>query len=163
IGLAWTGAMAWGALSGMEVTLAALLVSAAVWAHARRHDGWTALWAALAVLARPEALILVPLLVVARPPTIQRTLLFSVVTVLVLAPAVAFSRATVGSPMPATATAKIEGGLLGWLSGMREPVRVTWLTRPAEFLGAWISWLWLTDWLLPVALGVALALVWRWP
>jgi len=163
IGLAWTGAMAWGAFSGMEVTLAALLVAAALWAHARRHDAWTALAVALATLARPEALIAVPLFLVARRLTVRRALLFAGVTAAVLAPAVAFSLATVGSPMPATAGAKIEGGLFGRLSGMREPPRVTWLSRPAEFFGGWVSWLWTTDWLLPLALLVALVLVWRRP
>ncbi len=161
VGLGWTGAMAWGALSGMEVTLAALLVAASLFAHARGRDVWTALWAALAVLARPEALVLVPLLAVARPLTIRRALLFAGITAAVLAPFVAFSLATVGSAVPATASAKIEGGLFGWLSGVREPARVTWLSRPAEFFGGWIRWLWTTDWLLP--LGLLAALMWRRP
>ena len=161
IGLAWTGAMAWGALSGMEVTLAALLVAASLLAHARGHDLRTALWAALATVARPEALIMVPLLVVARRLTIRRALLFAGVTAIVLAPAVAFSLATVGSAVPATASAKIEGGLFGWLSGVREPARVMWLSRPAEFFGGWARWLWTTDWLLPLGLVAALVLVWR--
>jgi hypothetical protein len=163
IGLSWTGAMAWGALSGMEVTLAALLVAGALLAHARRHDFRTALLAALAVVARPEALIVVPLLAVARPLTVRRALLFAGVTALVLAPAVAFSLATVGSAVPATASAKVEGGLLGWLAGVREPARVTWLSRPAEFLGGWVAWLGATDWLLPAALLAGLVLVWRRP
>jgi len=37
---------------------------------------------------------------------------------LVMAPVVAFSYATVGAPYPATAAAKVEGGLLGWLGGI---------------------------------------------
>jgi hypothetical protein len=163
IGLAWTGAMAWGAFSGMEVSLAALLVAASLLAHARGHVVWTALWAALAAVARPEALILVPLLAVARPLTLRRALLFVGLTAVVLAPAVLFSLATVGSPVPATASAKIEGGLLGRLSGVREPAYVTWVSRPAEFLGAWVRWLASTDWLLPALLLVALVLVWRRP
>jgi arabinofuranosyltransferase len=163
IGLAWTGAMAWGAFSGMEVTLAALLVAASLLAHARGHDAWTALWAALAVIARPEALVLVPLLAVARPLTARRAVVFGAITAAVLAPAVLFSLATVGSPMPATASAKIEGGLLGWLSGVREAPKITWLLRPAEFFSAWVTWLAMTDWLLPVMLLVALVLVWRRP
>ncbi|HMH49009.1 MAG TPA: hypothetical protein VK548_02170 [Candidatus Acidoferrum sp.] len=161
VGLGWTGAMAWGALSGMEVTLAALLVGASLLAHARSRDVWTAVWAALAGVARPEALILVPLLAVSRPLTIRRVLLFAGITAMVLAPFVGFSLATVGSPVPATASAKIEGGLLGWLSGVREPARVTWLSRPADFFGGWVRWLWTTDGLLPLALLVALVLVWR--
>lgn len=162
IGLGWTGAMAWGALSGMEVTLAALLVAAALLAHARDRDLWTALWAALAVLARPEALVLIPLLVVARPLTVRRVVVFALVTTVILTPAVLFSLATVGSPVPATASAKVEGGLLGWLSGVREGARVTWVSRPAAFFGAWVRWLATTDWLLPVALFPALGLAgWR--
>jgi hypothetical protein len=163
VGLAWTGAMAWGALSGMEVTLAALLVAAALLAHARGRDVWTALWAALAALARPEALILVPLLAVARPLTTRRAVVFAGVTAVVLAPAVIFSLATVGSPVPATASAKVDGGLLGWLSGVREPAQVVWVRRPAEFFGAWVAWLWRTDWLLPLLLTAALGLVCRRP
>lgn len=163
IGLAWTGAMAWGALSGMEVTLAALAVAAALLTHARGREGATAVCAALAPLARPEALILVPLLVLARPLTLRRVTLYAGVTAVVLAPAVGFSLATVGSPLPATAGAKVEGGLLGWLAGVREPARVTWLSRPAEFLGGWIGWLATTDWLLPVGLAAAVLLVWRRP
>ncbi len=163
VGLAWTGAMAWGALSGMEVPLAALLVAAALLAHARGRDGWTALWAALAVLARPEAIILVPLLAIARPLTIRRALVFAAVTALVVSPAVAFSLATVGAPIPATAAAKIDGGLVGWLLGVREPASTTWLVRPAEFLRGWVAWLRLTDWLLPMVLLPALIGVWWRP
>jgi hypothetical protein len=163
IGLGWTGAMAWGALSGMEVTLAALVVAAALLAHARGHEAMTAIFAALAPLARPEALILVPLLALARPVTVRRVALYAGVTAVVLAPAVAFSVATVGSPFPATAGAKVEGGLLGWLAGVREPARVTWLERPADFLGGWARWLATTDWMLPIALAAALVVVWRRP
>jgi len=163
IGLAWTGAMAWGALSGMEVTLAALLVAASLLAHARGRDLWTAIGAAAAALARPEAIVLVPLLAIARPLTMRRALLFGGITVAMLAPAVAFSLATVGSPVPASASAKIEGGLVGWLSGVREPARVTWVSRPAAFVGGWVAWLWTTDWLLPLALLAALVLVWWRP
>lgn len=163
VGLAWTGAMAWGALSGMEVTLAALLVTASLLTHARGRAAWTALWAALAAVARPEALILVPLLAVARPLTARRAVLFAVITAVVLAPAVLFSLATVGSPLPATASAKVEGGLVGWLSGVREVATITWLWRPAQFFRAWVKWLAMTDWLLPVVLLSAIVLVWRRP
>jgi hypothetical protein len=163
IALAWAGAMAWGALSGMEVPLAALLVAGALLAHARGRDAWTALWAALAVVARPEALILLPLLAVARPLTVRRALLFAGIGIVVVSPAVVFSLATVGAPIPATAAAKIEGGLVGWLLGVREAAARTWIQRPAEFVGAWVAWLGLTDWLLPVALLPALVLVWRRP
>ena len=74
IALVWMGPVVWGALSGMEVSLAALLVAAALLAHARDHTFATAACAALAVLARPEALLLVPFLVAARPLTLRRHL-----------------------------------------------------------------------------------------
>jgi hypothetical protein len=163
IAFSWTGAMAWGALSGMEVALGALLVGAALWAAPDGRPFWTSLWAALATLARPEALIVVPLFAAARPLTWRRALLFAGVTAAVLAPAVGFSLATVGSPMPATASAKIEGGLVGWLAGMREPWTTTWLTRPADFFRSWVAWLGTIDRLLPLGLAAALAMIWRRP
>src|SRR5262249_37035023 len=67
--LMWMGPVVWGSLSGMEVSLAALLMAAALLAHARDRALATAVCAALAVLARPESLLLVPLFVVARPVT----------------------------------------------------------------------------------------------
>jgi hypothetical protein len=160
VALHWCGPVAWGALSGMEVSLALALVAASLLAHARRATVVTALLAALAALARPEAILLVPLLVLAGELSIRRVLLFAAVTALVLAPSVAFSLATVGAPVPATAAAKVEGGLLGWLAGVREPLARTVLGRPAEFFSGWITWLWSTHWLLPVALGPAVAVAW---
>jgi hypothetical protein len=159
--LLWTGAMAWGALSGMEVTLAALLVASALLALARDATWTTALAGALAALARPEALLLLPLLVVARPLTARRVLVFGLVAVAVLAPFVVFSYATVGRPLPATAAAKVEGGLLGWLAGIREPATVTWLTRPRDFGLEWLRWLFQTHVLLPLALPAVAAAWWR--
>lgn len=161
VALVWTGAFAWGALSGMEVPLAALLVAAALWAHARDRLWWTAAFAALAVLARPEASLLVPLLLLARPLSWRRAGVFVVVTAAVLAPAVAFSLVTVGTAVPTTATAKIEGGLLGWLAGVREPVWRLAVARPWEFLREWVTWLAATHWLLPVLLPPAVVLAWR--
>src|SRR5439155_20569490 len=117
----------------------------------------------LAVVARPEALILVPLLAVARPLTVRRALLFAGITAVVVSPAVAFSVATVGAPIPATAAAKIDGGLVGWLLGVHESAARTWVARPAEFVRAWVRWLATTDWLLPVALLSAFVLVWKRP
>lgn len=161
VGLAWTGAMAWGALSGMEVTLAALLVAAALLAHARGATALTALAAALAVLARPEAIVLVPLFLFAERPTLRRVAIFAGITALVLAPSVAFSLLTVGAPFPATAAAKVEGGLLGWLAGVREsPVR-TFLLRPREFLTDWTAWLVSTHWLLLLAFPAIVVVGWR--
>src|SRR6267378_3212307 len=80
VALLWAGPVAWGALAGMEVGLAALLVAAALLAHARDSTGGTALLAALAVLARPESAVLVPLLLLARPVTGGRAAIFVGVT-----------------------------------------------------------------------------------
>ena len=67
VALVWSGPMAWGPLSGMEVALAApwwpprCSLTRAIGPRGR------ALAAALAVLARPESLLLLPLLLLARP------------------------------------------------------------------------------------------------
>ncbi len=160
VGLVWTGAMAWGALSGMEVSVASLLVAAALLAQARGSAAGAAVAAALAALARPEAIVLVPLLAVAERLTLRRVAIFAGVTALVLAPAVLFSLATVGTPIPATAAAKIEGGLIGFLSGVRESPAETWVRRPWHFLVAWIGWLASTHWLLPLAVAPGIAIAW---
>ncbi|HET7340247.1 MAG TPA: hypothetical protein VFL90_02205 [Methylomirabilota bacterium] len=161
VALTWTGPIAWGALSGMEVGLAALLVAAALWAHARERVWATALLAALAVAARPESALLIPLLLLARPLTPHRLVAFVALPALVLAPFVAFSWATVGAPYPATAAAKVEGGLLGWLGGIREPITLTLGARPWAFLREWALWLWRTHALLPLALLPGVPLAWR--
>ena len=134
IALSWMGPIAWGALSGMEVSLAALLVAGALLAHARDRELATAACVALAVLARPEALLLVPFFVASRPLTVRRVSVFAVVTLVVVAPAVLFSLWTAGTPYPATAAAKVEGGLVGWLGGVREPAALTWIRRPLAYL-----------------------------
>lgn len=160
VALLWAGPVAWGALSGMEVALAALLVAAALLAHARERTWWTAVLAALAVLARPESALLLPLLLVARPVTRGRLAVFVGVAVVVLTPAVWLSLRTSGTLVPATAAAKIEGGLLGWLGGTHEPLRRALLGRPWQFLREWVEWLWLVNWLLPVLLLPALVVTW---
>jgi hypothetical protein len=161
IGLAWAGPIAWGALSGMEVSLAALLVSAALLAHARGRTFPTAVLVAAAALARPEALILVPLVALAARDPLRRVAAFALVTAVVVAPAVGFSLATAGTPLPVTAAAKIEGGLIGWLGGVRESAFDTWIGRPLAFAHAWVAWLAGTHWLLPAALLLAIPVVWR--
>ncbi len=162
IALLWMGPVAWGALSGMEVSLGALLVAAALLAHARDHRPATAVCAALAVLARPEALLLIPFFVAARPLTIRRIAWFAVATTVVVAPAVLFSLWTAGTPYPATAAAKVEGGLVGWLGGVREPAALTFITRPFAFFTEWLVWLATIHWLLPLVLAPALVLTWKY-
>ena len=161
IALTWMGPVVWGALSGMEVSLAALLVAGALLAHARERVLASAACAALAVLARPEALLLVVFLAAARPLTVRRVAVFAAVTTVVVAPAVFFSLWTAGTPYPATAAAKVEGGLVGWLGGVREPAALTFVGRPLTFLKEWIVWLGTIHWLLPVALIPALVLTWQ--
>jgi arabinofuranosyltransferase len=161
IALTWTGAMTWGALSGMEVSLAALCVAAALLAHAHGHVAATSALAASAALARPEAVLLLPLLALAAPFRVRRLATFTIVAALVLSPAVGFSLATVGRPIPATAVAKVQGGLVGLLLGVHEPLVTTWISRPWEFLGAWVRWLASTHWLLPLAIVPGILIAWR--
>jgi hypothetical protein len=161
VALLWMGPIAWGALSGMEVTLAALLVAGALLAHAADRVAATATLAALAIVARPEAGLLVPFLALARPLTPARVAAFVLVPLAVAAPVVAFSFATAGAPYPATAAAKIEGGLIGWLGGGHEPLLTALATRPWAFAREWVAWLWRTHALLPLALAPAIVLAWR--
>ena len=156
----WSGAAQWGALSGMEVSLAALLVAATLLAHARQRFGWVAVLASLAVVARPETLILVPLLALGQPLTVRRAAVFLSTIALITAPAIAFSLMTVGAPIPATAAAKVEGGLIGWLAGVREPWVQTLFGRPWSFLKDWVFWLFSTHWLLPLSL-LGFVIAWR--
>jgi hypothetical protein len=152
IALCWSGPFVWGALSGMEVTLAALLVTVAMLALARDRVVLTAVAGALATLARPEAIVLFPLLALASRPTPRRLAAFAAIVIVVLVPFMAFCWATTGTPIPATASAKVEGGLLGRLIGIREAVRLTWIDRPLAFASEWIIWLARTHPLLPLAL-----------
>jgi hypothetical protein len=160
VALVVTGALTWGALSGMEVSLAAALVAGALLAHVRGTTLLSVILASLATLARPEASLLLPALFFARPVSGRRLLIFVVVPAIALAPFVAFCLATVGAPLPATAAAKVEGGLVGWLSGVTTPARLTFVERPWTFFEEWLGWLWTTHWLLPLALGPALVAVW---
>lgn len=159
--LAWLPPMVWGALSGMEVGLAALLVAAALLASAREAPGLTALFGALAALARPESILLVPLLAVARRPTARHLGVFTAVAAVVLLPAIAFSWATVGGPLPATAVAKVDGGLVGFFRGVHEPAARLLFERPWAFLVDWAQWLTATHALLVPAAAAGATLAWR--
>ena len=157
----WSAPMVWGALSGMEVTLAALLVTAALVAHAAGRAPIVAALAGLAVLARPESVLLVPLLWLAGPLTVRRSAIMWGLPTVILLPWVAFNVRTAGTPLPATAAAKIEGGLVGLLSGARESAATTFLSRPWQFEREWIAWLASVNVLLPVLLLPGLWVLWR--
>jgi hypothetical protein len=158
---AWSAPMVWGALSGMEVTLAALLVTAALVAHVEGRAAPSAALVGLAVLARPESVLLVPLLWLAGPLTARRSATALGIPALLLLPWVAFNLRTSGTPLPTTAAAKIEGGLLGLLEGARESAAMTFLSRPWQFEREWIGWLLSVNVLLPVLLLPGLWVLWR--
>jgi len=153
--------MVWGALSGMEVTLAALLVTAALAAHVAGRAPVSAAFLGLAVLARPESVLLVPLLWLAGPLTPKRSAIVWGLPAVILLPWVAFNVRTSGTPLPATAAAKIEGGLVGLLSGARESAATIFLSRPWQFEREWIAWLASVNLLLPVLLLPGLWVLWR--
>jgi hypothetical protein len=156
-----TGPLVWGALSGMEVCLAALLVTAALLRHTDGRDWAPALLLGLATLARPEALLLVPLVWMARPITWRRTAIFVGVTAVCLAPWVAFNLVTAGTPLPATASAKVDGGLVGFLAGTRESARWMLFERPEQFELEWFEWLWSVNVVLPFLILGGLWAIWR--
>jgi arabinofuranosyltransferase len=154
-----SGPLLWGALSGMEVTLAALLTTAALLCHTR-GDVWASGWLlGLATLARPEAILLVPLTWVAGRLSIRRGALLLLPVVVLVAPWVAFNLWTTGGPLPATAAAKIEGGLVAVLGGRPEPLSVM-LERSLEFAREWVAWLWSVNAVLPFLLIPGLWTVW---
>ncbi len=149
---ALSGPIVWGALSGMEVSVAALLVTAALLLHATGRAWPAAAMLGLGAIARPEALLLLPLCWLAGPRTWRRALAWGAPVAVCLGPWVAFNLATIGAPWPGTAAAKVEGGLVGFLGGIREPFRTALLTRPWQFATEWVGWLWRTDALVPILL-----------
>ena len=161
VATALSGPMLWGALSGMEVALAALLVTAGLCVRPAASAWIPALLLGLAALARPEAVILVPLVVLAGPLRGRRVAVSAGVVALVLAPWAVFNLWTTGSPLPATASAKVTGGLVGLLAGLREPVRTALIERPWQFEVEWVRWLWRANALVPVLAIVGLCGLWR--
>jgi hypothetical protein len=157
---ALAGPLVWGALAGMEVTLAALVFTAATLSVIEGRAWTAAFLLALAVLCRPEAMLMVPLAWLAAP-TVRRMVVLAGVVTLLVSPWIAFNLWTAGTPWPATAAAKVEGGLLGLLSGLREPLVTTLASRPWEFTQDWVRWLGSANVLLPVLLLPGLWLLWR--
>ena len=149
IGTVLMGRMAWGALSGMEVGLAAFLATLGLLSFLR-GSLWTATVVfALATLARPEAGLLFllfwahawwePLPLTARARLAAGSV---ALFLLLLSPSLLLSLKTVGQPVPSTALAKVEGGLLLALAGHPEPLSVTLWTRPLAYLGEYVTMLW---------------------
>ncbi|HXJ80063.1 MAG TPA: hypothetical protein VMS64_15430 [Candidatus Methylomirabilis sp.] len=160
VACAIAGPLVWGALSGMEVSLAALLVTAGLLAHTDGRDVAAALLLGLAVLARPEGLLVIPLVWLARPITWRRTVIFVGVTAACLGPWVLFNLVTTGTPLPSTASAKVRGGLVGLLHGDPWDTR-RFLHTPKQFSVEWIHWLWLLNILVPVLIPMGLWFLWR--
>jgi arabinofuranosyltransferase len=160
ISVAGSGPLLWGALSGMEVTLAALLVTAALLAQTRGRPWTASAMLGLAALARPEAILLVPLLWLAGSLTARRAAMLAIPAALLLAPWAAFNVGTTGSLLPATASAKVEGGLLALVAGTREPLGQALVARPLDFARDWVRWLWSVNVLLPVLVLPGLAVTW---
>jgi arabinofuranosyltransferase len=158
---ALSGPLLWGALSGMEVALAALLVTGGLLAHTQGRDVAAAVLLALAVLTRPESVLIFTLVWAAGPLTLRRIALFAGCAAAVVGPWVAFNLATTGTPLPATAAAKIEGGLASFLAGAREPLMQFLFTRPWRYAVEWVSWLGSVNAVVPLLLLPGLWLLWR--
>jgi hypothetical protein len=101
--------------------------------------------------------LLLPLVWLAGPLTIRRTAALIVPAALLLMPWAAFNAWTTGSLLPATATAKVEGGLVALMAGTREPLRRALVTRPLAFAWEWVTWLWQVNVLLPLLIVPGLA------
>ncbi|HEU4438373.1 MAG TPA: hypothetical protein VFT36_03955 [Methylomirabilota bacterium] len=149
---ALAGPMIWGALSGMEVPLAALLVTAALVLNARGRWLPAGIVLGLGTVTRPESLVLLPLCWLSGPLGWRRATAWLAPAAACLGPWIAFNLATIGNPLPGTAAAKIEGGLAGRLSGVREPAATTLLARPWQFESEWVGWLVQVNLLLPLLL-----------
>ena len=142
-GLAWGAGLAvvtlsrlvWGALSGMEVPLAALCVAAGAWAVAADRPGLGAAGLGLATLARPEAGLLVGLHALGAGRW-REALRRAAISAAIVAPAIVFNLIVGGRLVPAPAAAKVEGGLLGRAEGLANAWVVA-MHQGIAFLGEW--------------------------
>jgi tetratricopeptide (TPR) repeat protein len=128
--VALSGTFTWHGLSAMETALAAWLILAALeafyrWQSGRKRWIWVGL-ASLAPMARPEALVLLPLLLIerhARAPrsraAVRELCVALAMSAIILAPYFALNLRQSGSLFPTTFAAKVSGsGLLrGLVSG----------------------------------------------
>ena len=160
---ALAGPLLWGALSGMEVTLAAALVTGGLLAHVTGRDLVAAALLALAVLARPESALVFVLVWASGSWSRRRAALFALAFAVIVGPWVAFNLATTGSPLPSPATAKIEGGVFGLLSGQRVAWWNNFVLRPGRFFGEWGKWLDSVNALLPFMIPPGLWLLYSPP
>jgi hypothetical protein len=167
-----TPAIVWGAVSGMEVPLAAALALAGIYHHfsgrqargMRRHVGAALLGAS--ALARPESLAIAGVVAAAeligRDPVktrLARCAQVLAVAALVFTPLVVFSFITIGRPLPTTFYAKSGPGIVRAVEtrdaamalrnvqtfGPRA-VKNFWLTLLEQY--SWAAWL-----IVPGALG----------
>jgi hypothetical protein len=146
--------LVWGALSGMEVPLAALLATAGAWAIARDRPDGAAVLLGAATLARPDAALLAGLHVLGagRPGAVLRR---GALTAAVVAPAAAFNLLAGGRLVPLSAAAKVEGGLLGHAEG----VAGAWVVAARDvgaYLGEWLALLFADHPALPLLAGLGL-------
>jgi hypothetical protein len=167
-----TPVLVWGAVSGMEVPLAAALALAGIYHHfsgrdapgMRRHAGAALLGAS--ALARPESLAIAGVVAVAelfgREPVktrAGRSAQVLAVAAITFSPLVVFSFTTIGRPLPTTFYAKSGPGIVRAIEtrdmamAMRNvqtfgPRAVSnfWLTLVEQF--SWAAWL-----LVPAAVG----------
>lgn len=131
------GRLVWGALSGMEVPLAAGLVALAAWAVVRDRPLVGAMLLGLATLARPEAGLLVALQALSAR-SVGDGLRRLGLAALVVSPQVLFSLKTVGRMVPTSAAAKVTGGAVGQVEGFG----AAWGQTPtvaAAYLREWVT------------------------
>lgn len=146
--------LVWGALSGMEVPLATLTVAAGAWAIAVDRPALGAAALALATLARPEAGLLVGLHVLGAGRW-REALRRAAVAAAIVAPAAVFNLVAGGRLVPATAAAKVEGGLLGRTEGLANAWAVAG-SQTTAFLGEWVEVLYKDHVVLPALVLVGL-------